>query len=68
MPKKYKEELVKQFHFSPVYRHQGIYKTYKRFKRQFNFPGSKSVIINMVKDYEVCVRIKALQYKLYREL
>ncbi len=51
-----------------MYRYQGIIKIYERVKRQFDFLKAKVVIINMVKDYEVYVKTKVSQYKLYREL
>ncbi len=50
-----------------MYRHQRIIKTYERFKRQFDFSGTKAIVINIVKDCEVYTRTKALWYKLYRE-
>ncbi len=51
-----------------MYGYQGIAKTYKRFKRQFDFLRVKVVIITIVKDYKVYVKTKVLRYKLYGEL
>ncbi len=50
-----------------MYRYQGIAKTYEKFKKYFDFLKTKVTIINIVKDYEVYIRTKALRYKLYRE-
>ncbi len=51
-----------------MYRHQGITKTYKKFKRQFDFPEAKVTIINIIKDYKVYAKIKASRYKPYKKL
>ncbi len=67
MLKKYKEECVKEFYFSFIYRYQEIIKIYERFKRQFDFLKTKVVIINIIKDCKVYIRMKALRYKPYGE-
>jgi len=51
-----------------VYRYQGIAKTYEKFKRYFDFLKAKIIIIIMVKDCEVCIKPKTLQYKPFKEL
>ena len=49
-----------------MYRYQGIVKTYKKFKRYFDFLKVKATIIIVVKDYEVYIKTKVSQYKLSR--
>jgi hypothetical protein len=68
VPSKHREALIKEFHASPAHGHQGIAKTYERFKRHFDFPGSKAAITTMIKDCEVCARTKASRHKPYGEL
>ncbi len=51
-----------------MYNHQRIVKTYKRFKRHFDFLKVKTAIITIVKDCKVYIKTKALQYKPHREL
>ena len=51
-----------------IYRYQRIVKTYKKFKRYFDFLEAKIIIIIIIKDDKVYIRIKTLQYKSYKEL
>ena len=51
-----------------MYKYQKIVKIYKRFKRYFDFLKVKTIITIIIKDYEVYIKTKTLQYKLYKEL
>ncbi len=50
-----------------MYSYQKIVKIYKKFKRYFDFSKIKITIITIVKDYKIYIKIKTLQYKLYKE-
>ncbi len=51
-----------------MYKYQRIVKTYKKFKRYFDFLKVKVVIIIVVKDYEVYIKTKTSRYKSYKKL
>ena len=68
IPKKHCIIFIKKFHSILAYKYQGIIKTYERFKRHFDFLKAKITIIIVVKDYEVYIKTKTLQYKSNKEL
>ena len=68
IPKKYCVIFIKEFYSISIYKHQRIVKTYKKFKRHFDFSRAKTVIIIVVKDCKVYIKIKVSQYKFYKKL
>ncbi len=52
----------------PIYKYQRIIKTYKKFKRHFDFLRIKTTITTIVKDCEIYIKTKASRYKSYKNL
>ena len=60
--------FIKEFHLISMYRYQRIVKIYKKFKRYFDFLKVKAIVIIVIRDYEVYIKMKTLQYKLYKKV
>jgi len=56
--KPFQQQILQQFHSSPLARHMGAQKTYSRLKKEFYWPGMQEEVRSFIKDCKVCQRNK----------
>jgi hypothetical protein len=59
------ERFIKEFHEHPLHGHQGVYKTMKRLRKQYDFPGLPAKVKKVIKNCNICNKAKAARHKPY---
>lgn len=68
VPSTLREQLVKEIHEHPLHGHQGVGKTISRLRRSYDFPGSRSMVQQVIKSCDKCNKSKAARHAPYGEL
>ena len=68
VPRKLQELLIKETHEHKLHGHQGIYKTLTRLRRTYDFPKSRQMVQQAVKNCDICNKAKAGRHKPYGEI
>src|ERR1700721_2549929 len=55
IPEETRDKYIREQHALPVYRHQGIAKTYKRITRTYNALGLRPRIKKVIKKGQKCI-------------
>ncbi|EDN91007.1 hypothetical protein SS1G_00407 [Sclerotinia sclerotiorum 1980 UF-70] len=53
-----KDYVMEQYEL-PAYRHQGIARTFARIRREVYFPKMRTIVENIIGNYNTCIRNKA---------
>jgi hypothetical protein len=56
--KDFQQQVLQQFHSSPLAGHMGTQKTYSRLKKEFYWPGMRQRVREFIRECDICQRNK----------